>query len=120
MKTYACIADISLSQKADLRTFRALLSPQDYYFSNSDNSTSLNHLPGDMVHRDITVAILAWSRELETLGPPPEDKGWGGTRASSCLCARLNPSFQASQNLGTAPDIYFTVLHNVLVLIRSS
>lgn len=41
VRIHACTANISLSQKPDLRTFRALLSPQDYYSSISGNSTFL-------------------------------------------------------------------------------
>lgn len=109
-------------QKPDLRTFRALLSPQDYYSSNSGNSTSLEASTWRYGAQGHSSCYFGLEQGAGDAGPSPRgrDKGWGRTRAFSCLCGRLNPSFQASQKLGTGPDIYVTVLQNVLVLIRSS
>lgn len=111
-------------QKPDLRNSRALLSPKNIILQTVAITHHWNYPPGDMERKDTAIAILGWSREPGSSQRPwglPQKQGQGlgcGQGLSLPLC-------QAESQLPNLPKTghqswHLTVLHNVLVLIRSS
>lgn len=110
--------------KVKLKDFQGIAVPKNIPLQTVAITYHSNHLPRHTEHKDTAVAILGWSREAGSSQKPwvhPKRQGQGLAWEQGLSLPLCQAESQPPNLLRTGHQLWcLTVLHNVLVLIRSS